>query len=153
MSKIYIVDFESVFYNGQMSPKEIAIIDIQYPLELKQLLIKSRCMSNVLSCADKKLNYFVFKHLNGLTYNSGIHELKDLTKLFVSYSLIYVNGLQKTRTLQRLLPYCFVINMNTVRLSTITSYYRHVKCDYIHSHMHCAVQKLYKLYQLYCDNH
>ena len=147
--RCYVLDFESVWMDGEMYPKEFAYMDFYNPLELHHYVIKpppTQPNEQSLKVADVKRNNFLYHNFHHLSYESGDVDMNQIT--FAPHSRLYVYGPEKTLYIQNRFPHCKVFNIIiTGKLSVQPLHYNHIKCPLgAHSSFHCAVIKLYKLY-------
>ena len=139
----YVLDCEFVQNNyGALYPKELAIVDMKNPLDIKHLIM------NTKGFVYTKQNMFLCTQFHKIPLSLGNNTIADLKAYVKDNSLIYVQGSEKRDIIQYYLPNCLVINLN---LSSITKQewpYKQISvtCPFVHSSVHCLFIKVLKLY-------
>ncbi len=90
MGSIFLLDCECLYNNGVITPKEIALINIQNPLELYYYLIRPSIPFGHLSPADQRRNDYVCRYFHHIPYENGTDSLDDLRAIIPPESLIFV---------------------------------------------------------------
>ncbi len=150
---LFLLDCECVWIQNKMYPKEISLLAVNDPINMKHFLI--HIPQNIrVGVKDDKRNTFLYRYMHHLHFHRGTKSLIDLASCIPVGSTLYVQGDEKQAYFQQVFPQCRVLCLNAPSLSKLEPAPMHIQCPIgFHSRYHCTTMKIYKMLKYFQNYH